>query len=679
MLIQKTHNRSNIKVLLIDPVLDDEGVKGISPLIPYAIGVIGSYLSKHVPEADIKILRMASSIIEYLRKEQIDVLGISNYMWNTNIGNRIARYARELHPEILLIFGGPEINPNPLDKQHYVKKYAHADLMVEHEGEVAFTNIIKTYLQLGRDRVKLRAHIETLGNTFYINDDGNFIKAPKLPNIKELDSIPSPYLMGFFDDLLVQPSTQSIIQTNRGCPYQCTYCQEGDSYYNKMYFHSLEYVFKELDYIAEIVSLSGGLFIVDTNWGMFPQDIEIAKYIRRLQENNGWPMIIDCDTGKSHLKRITKIAEILQGTMTMSNSVQSMDGNVLRNIKRKNLPNLLESIKDFTISQQRTELILPLPAETKETFVAGLSKILDTQASVRFAVYPALMLSNTELDTEESVKKYHLKVMYRQHQNILGFCAGEFVCETERFIVSTSTMTQEDMLLCRAYSLLLSAIMRYDPIYELFLYLDYRGIKRSDYILKLFGMVSSIPEDVQKCINAYNNDYCEETSETEKEVILRMQKCAKDYQTGKKGGDVLKYSVLLWLEHYSSFIEWIFECLRSYAQEDHNYLKEIENLKCYLDCLYCDRYDSGKQPMVRVGFEYDICNWIENRGEIPFDSFKNPVNYVFEKTEYTDASKNLILQSFGLVPEKESELLSGFGDNSRLYMRRLRRTVRIDA
>ncbi len=111
MLIQKTHNQSNLKVLLIDPVLDDEGLKGLSSLIPYAIGVIGSYLNKHVPEADIKILRMASSIIEYLRKEQIDVLGVSNYMWNTNIGNRNERHAREIKQETLLIFGVTKMKP----------------------------------------------------------------------------------------------------------------------------------------------------------------------------------------------------------------------------------------------------------------------------------------------------------------------------------------------------------------------------------------------------------------------------------------------------------------------------------------------------------------------------------------------------------------------------------------
>ena len=61
----------------------------------------------------------------------------------------------------------------------FIKKYAQADLLVADEGEVAFTNIIKTYLDVGRDRKKLRDHIEELGNYFYINEAGSFIEGPE--------------------------------------------------------------------------------------------------------------------------------------------------------------------------------------------------------------------------------------------------------------------------------------------------------------------------------------------------------------------------------------------------------------------------------------------------------------------------------------------------------------------
>jgi radical SAM superfamily enzyme YgiQ (UPF0313 family) len=167
----------NLKVLLIDPCFDKNGVS--NPAIPLSIGLIGSYLMNQLPQVEVKIMKLASGIIKYLEHEKPDVIGITNYLWNTNLGNRISRFAREKNPDLLLVFGGPEITPNTLDKQAFGKKYLHADLLVEHEGEVAFTKIIETYFDVGRDRKKLRDHIEELGNCFYIDSSGEFVKGPE--------------------------------------------------------------------------------------------------------------------------------------------------------------------------------------------------------------------------------------------------------------------------------------------------------------------------------------------------------------------------------------------------------------------------------------------------------------------------------------------------------------------
>ena len=53
-----------------------------------------------------------------------------------------------------------------------------------------------------------------------------------MDRIKSLDEIPSPYLTGildeFFDGRLVP-----MIQTNRGCPFSCTFCVDGSASVNK--------------------------------------------------------------------------------------------------------------------------------------------------------------------------------------------------------------------------------------------------------------------------------------------------------------------------------------------------------------------------------------------------------------------------------------------------------------
>ena len=298
----KTSN--SLRVLLIDPTFHDRGIS--IPYTPLSIGLIGSYLKHHVPEVDLKIMKLASDIVETIKNSKPDVLGVCTYVWNSNLGNKISRLAREVNPDLLLVFGGPDINTKPVDMGLFIKKYAQADLLVADEGEVAFTNIIKTYLDVGRNRKKLRNRIEELGNCFYINEARGFTEGPELPRIQELNDVPSPYLMGFFDDLLANRNIQPTVQTNRGCPYSCTFCLEGNSYFSKVKYHSLDYVIEELDYIAERVDSSVGLLITDSNWGMYRQDVAIAEHLRKLQDTKNWPMF------NENISLLGAITEIIQ-------------------------------------------------------------------------------------------------------------------------------------------------------------------------------------------------------------------------------------------------------------------------------------------------------------------------------------------------------------------------------
>ena len=75
--------------------------------------------------------------------------------------------------------------------------------------------------------------------------------------------------MGIFDEFLANKHFQPLLETNRGCPYSCTFCQQGETYYSRMYFKSIEFVTCELDYIAERVDSDAGLYLVDSNWGMY--------------------------------------------------------------------------------------------------------------------------------------------------------------------------------------------------------------------------------------------------------------------------------------------------------------------------------------------------------------------------------------------------------------------------
>ena len=286
-------------------------------------------------------------------------------------------------------------------------------MLVHHEGELAFTKLLEVYLEENGNNFNIQSRISELGNCFYINKDGEFVIGPPMKRIHDLNDVPSPYLMGLFDHFLEKGCYVPLVQTNRGCPYSCTFCQEGNDYYSKIHFHKLNNVKAELDYIAKRVKPVMGLFIVDSNLGMYKEDIEVAYHIRDLKKKYNWPMHIYSSTGKSQLPRIKKFAEILDGSLRISNAVQSLNNEVLDAIKRKNAATLEEFLKGLDMVSV-PDIILPLPKETKKTFIDGLNRLLNTRAPIRFTVFHALLLSDTQMNDKGEVKEHGLKIKFEK-------------------------------------------------------------------------------------------------------------------------------------------------------------------------------------------------------------------------------------------------------------------------
>ena len=153
------------------------------------------------------------------------------------------------------------------------------------------------------------------------------------------------------------------------------------------------------------------------------------------------------------------------------------------------------------------------------------------------------------------------------------------MCETERVVAATNTLSTEDCLECRVYSMLLDAILRFEPIQEIFNLLDIHSVNYSIFSMALYNSVNSSGEKIKFVIENFKNDLLNEMHDSESEVIKYMEKNEENYKFGLKGGGNLKYSNMLWIDYFDSTFEWVFKILRLVLKQKTDTSSQIDNIE----------------------------------------------------------------------------------------------------
>src|SRR5262249_45889510 len=140
--------------------------------------------------------------------------------------------------------------PTDADGQRrFLAEHPLIDFYVYKEGELPFRHLVEHLLEVGFDAEALKRRRPTLPAVHYLAD-GALIAPDPPPRQRQLDEFPSPYLSGLLDDYFGRKDLVPIIQTKRGCPFQCTFCVEGEDYYTKLAGVTTARFRAELEYIA---------------------------------------------------------------------------------------------------------------------------------------------------------------------------------------------------------------------------------------------------------------------------------------------------------------------------------------------------------------------------------------------------------------------------------------------
>lgn len=424
---------------------------------PYGIGLIGAYLASKLPgTVDVQLFKYPDDLKTALDNRIPRIIGFSNYSWNCHLSQEFARRIKERHPEIIIVFGGPNYGLSLEEQTEYWRRFPYMDFYVLKEGEAAMVELVNALERFEYDAGALKKEGAVVPSCHYVHN-GDFVAGPLLPRISDMNEIPSPYLAGmmdkFFDNVLI-PATC----TTRGCPFQCTFCQEGTAYYTKVTRrHDLE---KDLRYMADRIGTIQDLILTDANFGMFTEDIEYAKVIASIQEKHGWPKHLHVSGGKNQKARLLEVASIINGAMNVAASLQSTDQSVLKNVKRSNISleqlNFVGRQGSMIDANTYTELILGLPGDTVEAHTKSLRDAVN--AGLGFVrMYQLIMLPETDMNTPDTRAKFGMKTKYRVMPRCFGTYSlfeDEFACvETEEICVAQDSLSFEDYIECRELDL----------------------------------------------------------------------------------------------------------------------------------------------------------------------------------------------------------------------------------
>lgn len=229
-----------LRVLLVQLPVPNNPVTNV----PLAAGYLKAYAQAQGIDgvhAEITILprRLADHagdalLVQAIVAQAPDLLGFSLYTWNSERSLELARRVKALLPDLVVIGGGPEVQPD----NAWLLAHPGLDIGVIGEGEQTFVALLR---QLA---TRATAPLTDIPGLVYRAGDEVIVTSPRT-SLDDLAVIPSPYLAGYLD---LPPGGMALVEVSRWCPYTCSFCLYGRNMGTKLgrRFFGLERVLAEI-------------------------------------------------------------------------------------------------------------------------------------------------------------------------------------------------------------------------------------------------------------------------------------------------------------------------------------------------------------------------------------------------------------------------------------------------
>lgn len=342
-----------------------------------------------------------SDFIDYVLELAPDLISFSLYLWNIDKSLRVAQRIKDLLPEIDILFGGPEVNPDN-------KVLLNSDIFTHGlvgEGEIAFAKFLS-----GNSREEIGGY---LSKDYY---NKNFELR------KEYKRNQNPYLEELIE---IKPDRTLFFETVRGCPFSCNFC-----YYNKVYDKVQSVAHDQIDEVFDYARKNNirELFLLDPTFNVQPDFDNLLDRLIKLNSDHYFSISTELradllsDEQIEKLKAIN-IVEVEIGLQTSNpEALEAMgrDNRVFETIERTQ-----KLIKAGI--RGKVDLIIALPGDNLEGFKKSIDDVVAAGIADSIQVFRLSILSGTD---------------FSERREALGL---EVETESPYYLVSNPSFSQQDI------------------------------------------------------------------------------------------------------------------------------------------------------------------------------------------------------------------------------------------
>lgn len=357
-----------------------------------------------------------------------DVIMFSSYAWNYTICDDVAKAIKEKYPEKILLLGGPHIGTNEPD---LLSKRTFYDYVCQptKPGETFIQDVIDCIIEDRLSSENISWELNSKRGISAVFDVDYSVYEEHLDYLMEMVSYAKRYKLEPF----------VVIETTRGCPYKCVYCEWGGGIGTKIIKKDIELV--KRDILALKKAGFRDAYLTDANFGAFEErDVSIFKFAWDNKFN-----LTDISTMKSkdlnrRKRLIDSISNIVGkgpekhsvsegGTDMWGNteyisvipavSIQSVSEAAMKIADRVDLSlkdklelskyvNHMCSKEDYPIPA--VELILGMPGSTLDDFYTEANILWDFKAWSSFR-HDYMFLPDSRLNSKEYKEKYKIETV----------------------------------------------------------------------------------------------------------------------------------------------------------------------------------------------------------------------------------------------------------------------------